>query len=296
MVHLVTLVLFVAAKVGTSTEEPLTPSENATGYFLSQTQYPLAACLDGTPAVYYLRPGAERTKFLIFHEGGGECDSLADCTTRATTELGSSTNYPLSAPLPHVYGVIAPYFDSNSIANPLFHNWTHIYVRYCDGGWYAGDRVETVKGINNSNLYFRGRYITEALIGDLHSHHGLGVATDVVIGGCSAGGAHVVAHLDGVRALLPTSALVVGFTDSGFVLDSPLRRAGPFAFLTSRTGHNGTHLLSQSCITNNKQDPVICLTPPALAKYAKTPLFLSQVYKPTPKVVNITDNNTQVHT
>jgi hypothetical protein len=231
--------------------------------------------LDGSPALYYLRPGAEQSKYLLFHEGGGECDSVADCSARATTPLGSSATYPHTAPLPHIYGVVEPFFDTNAAINPLFHNWTHVYVRYCDGSWYASDRIATVIGTNNSQLHFRGRYITQALVADLHSHHGLGAATDIVIGGCSAGGAHVVAHLDRVRALLPSSARVVGYVDSGFVMDSPRRRAGPFRFLVSPTGHNGTWLLSQRCLAE-QQDPVLCLTPKALGHYTSTPLFLFQ--------------------
>ena len=69
-----------------------------------------------------------------------------------------------------------------------------------------------------ATVYFRGRYITEALIADLKSKHGLGDATDVVIGGCSAGGLHVIAHIDAVAALLPSTARAVGYADSGFIM------------------------------------------------------------------------------
>ena len=90
-----------------------------------------------------------------------------------------------------------------------------------DGSLYASDRVSPVAGSNGTTLHFRGRQITEALIADLRARHGLGAATDVVIGGCSAGGAHVVTHLDRVRSLLPAGAKVAGFSDSGFPLSSP---------------------------------------------------------------------------
>ena len=105
---------------------------NATTYFLSS--YPLATCLDGSPAAYQLRVGNELGRILIFHEGGGECATMEECQARATTPLGSSANYTGGqSPLPHLYGAVAPYFDRDAVANPLFHNWTHIYVRYCDG-------------------------------------------------------------------------------------------------------------------------------------------------------------------
>lgn len=50
---------------------------------------------------------------------------------------------------------------------------------------------------------------------------GLVLATDVVVGGCSAGGMHVFDHIDAVRGLLPASARVAGYADSGFALTSP---------------------------------------------------------------------------
>jgi hypothetical protein len=131
-----------------------------------------------------------------------------------------------------------PYFSTDPEANPLLHNWTKVYVRYCDGGYYSGDRNEVVpvsasvaigpnstvisnvegrssRGSGGSGLltfliapplspppppppsavYFRGRYITEALIADLSSRFGLGNATDIVFSGCSAGAIHMLVAL-----------------------------------------------------------------------------------------------------
>ena len=68
--------------------------------------------------------------------------------------------------------------------NPLMHNWNHIYVRYCDGAYYSGDRLEP-RTIDGKEVFFRGRYITEAIFTDLAPK--LATATDVVLSGCSAG-------------------------------------------------------------------------------------------------------------
>ena len=58
------------------------------------TGYPLARCLDGTPALYYLSPGYDsgKDKYFIFHQGGGFCDSDGDCLERAGTYLGSTSS------------------------------------------------------------------------------------------------------------------------------------------------------------------------------------------------------------
>ena len=114
------------ARAGAGVEQ-LEP--NATSYFLSG--YPLAVCLDGTPGAYQLRAGAEGAKYLVFHEGGGACFSLEDCTARAATPLGSSATYARGVgPLPTTYGVPFPFFSTDPLSNPLFHNWTHVYVKY----------------------------------------------------------------------------------------------------------------------------------------------------------------------
>jgi len=127
-------------------------------------------------------------------------------------------------------------------------------------------------------LAFRGRYITESLVADLNSRHGLRAATDVVVGGCSAGGFHVHAHLEYVRSLLPAAAHVVGYSDSGWPVVSatgqptiPMR----CRFLTAGSGHNGTLMLSPACLAS-KAEPSLCFTPVSLARYGLTPIFLFQ--------------------
>ena len=53
---------------------------------------PMARCLDGSPAGYYLGPAAARpTAFLIHMQGGGWCTSVDDCAARAGMYYGTST-------------------------------------------------------------------------------------------------------------------------------------------------------------------------------------------------------------
>ena len=47
-------------------------------------------------------------------------------------------------------------------------------------------------------------------------------ATQVVLGGCSAGAMHVYSHLDAMKALVPGNATVVGLPQSGYFLDELL--------------------------------------------------------------------------
>ena len=126
--------------------------------------FPLARCLDGSAPIYYIAPGAERKKFILFHEGGGFCGSIEDCQQRSQGRLGSTSADGDSRLLSE------PYFSTDQLRNPLLHNWTKVFLRYCDGGYYSGDRMDTLPGINgtaSSPMFFRGRYITEALVTDL---------------------------------------------------------------------------------------------------------------------------------
>ena len=104
------------------------------------------------------------------------------------------------------------------MTSQLLHNFTKVYVRYCDGGYYSTDRSDpvAVPARNRATtatatataaaaaaaiktIYYRGRSITWALLADLKLKHGLNDATDVVVSGCSAGAIHIYSHLDNLR-------------------------------------------------------------------------------------------------
>ena len=230
--------------------------------------YPLAKCLDGSAARYYLRPGTDSTRWLIFHEGGGFCTSVEDCSKRAKTHLGSTTADNATMTLDRFY------FSQNASESPFLATANHVFVRYCDGGYYSGER-DTPLQVEGAPLYFRGRHITEAIVQDLYARHALANATDVVMSGCSAGAIRVYAHLDALRALLPRHATVAGFPDSGFYLDvplfTPLKR-----FVTSADGQNASGLLSGRCKLQNPNALERCLVAGASAIYLGTPLFAFQ--------------------
>lgn len=71
--------------------------------------------------------------------------------------------------------------------NP-FYNWNVVELMYCDGGSFSGERASPLITADGTQLHFRGaailRAYQDALLG---AEYGLGLATDVVVGGCSAG-------------------------------------------------------------------------------------------------------------
>jgi hypothetical protein len=239
-----------------------------TGLAVPLQAYPLAKCLDGTAGRYYIARGAEATKFTIFHQGGGYCTSIADCAHRATTYLGSTKDDPSTFELSEAY------FASDPKLNPLMHNWTKIYVRYCDGGYFSGDRSDTIYN-GSTQLFFRGRFITEAVVADLNAHHGLDSATDVAIAGCSAGAIRVYAHLDQLAAMMPHVPRIFGFPDSGFYMDVDMFTSLKH-FVVSAKGQNATALLNPACRAAHVGQEEKCLVASVVVSSVSTPIFAWQ--------------------
>jgi len=176
-----------------------------------------ALCLDGTPGAYYHQPGSGSgvNKWYIHHQGGGWCESLDDCLSRSTTDLGSSKAYPATADLG------GGYFATDQASNPLMYNWNHVFMRYCDGASFSGNNA-TVQVHKGAALHWRGMHIREAISADLFANRGLSEASDLVVSGCSAGGLATFLHTDqwcdALHATNPASKCV-GLPDSGFFLD-----------------------------------------------------------------------------
>jgi len=238
--------------------------EPAHAYTLSA--YPRAKCLDGSPARYYLSQSAERpsSRVFVFFEGGGFCQSLSDCQARAMTRLGSTLQDPPTMTLDRLY------FTRSLAASPLLGSFTFAFVRYCDGGYFSGERTLPVTH-NGTRLHFNGLWIVHAVFNALR----LGQANEVVIGGCSAGGIHVLAHLDSLRSMLPSSVSVVGFADSGFYIDVPfftkLKR-----FVVSPNGQNATQLLNRACVAAFPGAMEKCLIAQRAVPFVQTPTFVWQ--------------------
>ena len=92
-------------------------------------------CLDGSPPGYYMRAssGEGANKWILHLMGGGWCAGSEDCYKHSMTELGSTTNYTETTTLEGL-------LSDNSTVNPDFYNWNIVYVIYCDGASFAGNK------------------------------------------------------------------------------------------------------------------------------------------------------------
>eukprot|EP01046_Picozoa_sp_COSAG06_P049395 COSAG06_NODE_7594_length_2448_cov_3.098765_3_plen_309_part_00 len=202
---------------------PGVSNTTAARVLLDLTAHPHARCLDGSPAVMYIRPGwgSGASVWNLFQEGGGSCHSLGDCTHRSTTNQGSSSPWPASIDLVGKYGAGGLYFSPDAERNPLLWNANVAYLVYCDGGGFSGDNrsMTAVRG-GKGALHFRGQEIVRAAIATLAATARLVSAKSVVISGCSEGGVATFAHLDWMAALVkgvaPGVTKIAGLADSGY--------------------------------------------------------------------------------
>jgi hypothetical protein len=157
--------------------------------------------IDGSPALYYLGRNTFSTKYVIWLEGGGICQSLEDCQGRANSSLGSS-----KASLP-VMDVGQGMMRADPASNPDFYEWNRVYVPYVSGDVWGGAAASPLNpfpsGGSDGNLmpegtlgYFQGHSIVEEVLYSLREASGLSSATEVILTGCSAGGIGTILNCD----------------------------------------------------------------------------------------------------
>ncbi len=175
-----------------------------------------AVCNDGQPATWFVRPGAEgQTRWVVFLEGGGLCSSVQECDRRPPMRKSPAT----AMRPPPSQGI----FSTDASKNPDFHDWNAVFLPYCSSDFWIGDAPASS---SNGSYAFRGARIVDAVIEDLkqgvEAMPPLSGATDLLLGGGSAGSMGVRHHIDAVASSLK-GVRVLGLADSGF---EPFAAAG----------------------------------------------------------------------
>ncbi len=164
---------------------------------LTNTDKTGAVCLDGSPAGFYFLKASDAAgtnRFQIFLQGGGWCTSPENCLARSKTELGSSNNWPQET---NQGGLMS----SDCQKNYQFCSYNKVFVGYCDGNSFSGNRTQPLN-VGGANIYFRGDRIIEAVIARLAQDFGLKTANTVMLSGCSAGGLASILQANHVYYLL----------------------------------------------------------------------------------------------
>jgi hypothetical protein len=168
------------------------------------------------------------------------------------------------------------FLSDNATVNPDFYDWTMVYLMYCDGSSFAGDRVDPVE-VLDSKIYMRGKPILNALLDNLLAN-GLDKSAEVILTGCSAGGLATYLHADYVGAYLPSGIKYRAFSDAGYFLDIPDIH-GSFAFRKNTTYglymQNLTVGLNQDCLQSyDCPNAWRCAFAPYMFPFIKTPTFI----------------------
>ena len=226
-----------------------------------------AVCLDGSAAGYFIDRTPSK-RWIIHLEGGGWCYSEGDCYNRSFIDLGSSKNWQTKFEL-------AGFLNNDPDVNPNFANYSVVFVPYCDGASFSGNRDEPVV-VNGRKIYFRGHRILTALVDALIENEGLKEAEAIILTGCSAGGLATFLHLDYVRSRFPYSE-VHGLADAGYFVDAPnvnkdmhARRQFQYIFHMQ----NCSEGVNRDCIESNEIDGWQCFMAQYTYPYIQTPIFV----------------------
>eukprot|EP01116_Phalansterium_solitarium_P002518 TRINITY_DN12574_c0_g1_i1.p1 TRINITY_DN12574_c0_g1~~TRINITY_DN12574_c0_g1_i1.p1 ORF type:complete len:428 (-),score=116.14 TRINITY_DN12574_c0_g1_i1:145-1350(-) len=264
-----------------------------TGQFTLQLldleQYPMATCLDGSPGGFYFAPGSGSgsSSWMVHFQGGGWCINDNDCLGRSKTALGSSRGWGTggcpnaSSPVCYADGGAGGMLSSNPAVNPDLYNWNKVFINYCDGGSYSGS-LSTPVSVNGQTIYYRGRYILDAVYDQLYAL-GLKRAKTVVVKGCSAGGLAAYLHADYIRARVAAvnpAARVLAAPGAGFFLDVA-SYAGPHIYTPNYQwvfeAMNASGSVNDACVASYGPAGQAwkCFIAPYVLPFIKTPLFVS---------------------
>lgn len=264
----------------TKCNTPPSPSPNAAYFFgFDEGLYNNARCLDGSMAGYYLRNGTN--KYLFYFEGGGWCydqnceaptqsGTIQNCKERAEGRLGSSKTWP-KVQDSYLTGMLS----ADASKNPVFHDWTLVYLPYCDGMSWSGNLM--VEG-----LHFRGRAILDAIIADVKKTTGIKSADTVVISGGSAGASAVLWHSDYITEQLDVPGKVLALPDAGFFLDKTNMKnvsCWPNQMRSLFDTAAGYDFLHKACLQRFSGERWKCMFPEYFADLITTPtLVLHSLY------------------
>ena len=261
------------------------PEWTATRLFSNVTTDDTAVCLDGSPPLYYVSPGwgAGANKYLLHMEGGAWCGSPEECVGW----WGYRSTLVDPDVLPQDAQASTGYFNRSEPKNSMA-DWTWVFIRYCDGFSFSSDvdapAIVPLNVTANATVTMRGLRVLRAVQADLLTRGGMAAATDVVVGGCSAGGMAVFIHCDGWAAAIAAAgsgARVTCLADSGwFPLIPDAGFPSPWfngVWSGAFTRLNASAAAHASCLAaHNASDAWQCIMPEVAARHTATPLFMYQ--------------------
>lgn len=186
-----------------------------------------AVCGNGSPYKFFVNRTASTRNTIIYFEGGGACWDYASCTGQtgvrgARNPNGIPDDY-MSLMNPGA-SLVSPFVTRvNPLDTVKTQGWNMVYVPYCTGDIYSGDRVAVYNDPTNVKpplvWHHNGIRNTRAVIAWLKNN--LPRPTQMLTTGCSAGGAGSLTNYGPLRRdMAPTRSYMID--DSGPVFDAPV--------------------------------------------------------------------------
>jgi hypothetical protein len=181
-----------------------------------------AVCGNGSPYKIFVSRVPNTRNTLFYFEGGGACWDFESCTGRVPGQ-----GYRNSGGIPD------DYMQINQLTTPFIfrlhpydrvktQNWNLVYVPYCTGDIYTGDRVAVYTNPQDANdqvvLHHNGLRNVRAAIAWVKDN--LPRATQLVSTGCSAGGVASITNYHHLRRdMAPDRGFLIN--DSGPIFPAP---------------------------------------------------------------------------
>ncbi|MBL7544546.1 MAG: hypothetical protein JNL11_12080 [Bdellovibrionaceae bacterium] len=162
---------------------------------------PGAKCGLGADYSVFLRPQSEK-KFLIEFMGAGACWNLKSCVTMPTTWV-----YPMVE--------LSSYSTLTSARwepNP-FKEYSFLYLPYCTGDVFTGNRISTYEGVKIYHYGYRNVILTLNYLRDKKLIK-FDRVEDLIVWGSSAGGIGALTHGKHIENYFPSQTKKVLIADS----------------------------------------------------------------------------------
>eukprot|EP00644_Phytophthora_capsici_P000255 jgi/Phyca11/99597/e_gw1.4.633.1 len=155
--------------------------------------------------------GSDKSKLMIFFQGGGACTDEEACSFGLQCSLGSSATLTTAATASNA-GVL-----NRSISDNMFKDWNIVFVPYCTGDVHAGNRILEPYESNtaellgepqclglNYTMYLNGYNNTQAALDWALDNYP--DVDDLIVGGESAGSLGAQLHSAHIAELWSVSA------------------------------------------------------------------------------------------
>ena len=185
-----------------------------------------AVCGNGSPYKFFVNRVPHTRNTVIYMEGGGACWDYASCTGQsgirgARNPNGIPDDY-MSLANPGA-SLVSPFVTRiNPLDTAKTQNWNMVYIPYCTGDVYSGDRVAVYNDPSGRNAplvwHHSGLRNTRAVVAWLKNN--LPRPTQMLSTGCSAGGTGSLTNYAPLRRdLAPTRGFLIN--DSGPIFPTP---------------------------------------------------------------------------